>query len=139
MHSPVLLDTRGSHNRSLNTLVHEFGNFDTRCDLVLVLDTVEKLLVAWLAVEVDLRAETHLSDFATVHVSHLDRGIFEKLLNQHEDERDLTPFLQKGALERLELRCLVQQLALTNDKLVQAVFVHQLVVVTCFCIDDLLL
>ena len=139
MHPPVLLDACGSHDRSLNTLVHEFGNFDACCDLVLVLDTVEKLLVAWLAIEVDLRAETQLSDFSTVHVSHLDRGIFEKLLNQHKDERDLTPLLQKGPLERLELRSLVQKLALANDKLVQTVFVHQLVVVTCFCVDDLLL
>lgn len=139
MHPPVLLDACGSHDRSLNTLVHEFGNFDACCDLVLVLDTVEKLLVAWLAIEVDLRAETQLSDFATVHVSHLDRGILEKLLNQHKDERDLTPLLQKGPLERLELRSLVQKLALANDKLVQTVFVHQLVVVTCFCVDDLLL
>jgi len=133
------LDARGSHDRPLNTLVHEFGNFDACCDFVLVLDAVEKLLVAWLAVEVDLRAEAQLSNFATVHVSHLDRGILEKLLNQHEDERDLTPFLQKGPLERLELRGLVQQLTLTNDKLMQAVFVHQLVVVTCFCSEDLLL
>lgn len=139
MHPPVLLDACGSHDRSLNTLVHEFGNFDACCDLVLVLDTVEKLLVAWLAIEVDLRAETQLGDFATVHVSHLDRGILEKLLNQHKDERDLTPLLQKGPLERLELRSLVQKLALANDKLVQTVFVHQLVVVTCFCVDDLLL
>jgi hypothetical protein len=139
VHPPVLLDACGSHDRSLNTLVHEFGNFDACCDLVLVLDTVEKLLVAWLAIEVDLRAETQLSDFATVHVSHLDRGILEKLLNQHKDERDLTPLLQKGPLERLELRSLVQKLALANDKLVQTVFVHQLVVVTCFCSDDLLL
>jgi hypothetical protein len=139
VHPPVLLDACGSHDRSLNTLVHEFGNFDACCDLVLVLDTVEKLLVAWLAIEVDLRAETQLSDFSTVHVSHLDRGIFEKLLNQHKDERDLTPLLQKGPLERLELRSLVQKLALANDKLVQTVFVHQLVVVTCFCVDDLLL
>ena len=139
MHPPVLLDACGSHDRSLNTLVHEFGNFDACCDLVLVLDTVEKLLVAWLAVEVDLRAETQLSDFSTVHVSHLDRGILEKLLNQHKDERDLTPLLQKGPLERLELRSLVQKLTLANDKLVQTVFVHQLVVVTCFCVDDLLL
>lgn len=108
VHTPVLLDACGSHDRTLNTLVHEFGNFDACCDLVLVLDTVEKLLVAWLAVEVDLRAEAQLSDSATVHVSHLNRGILEKLLNQHEDERDLTPFLQKGPLERLELRGLVQ-------------------------------
>jgi hypothetical protein len=139
VHPPVLLDACGSHDRSLNTLVHEFGNFDACCDLVLVLYTVEKLLVAWLAIEVDLRAETQLSDFATVHVSHLDRGILEKLLNQHKDERDLTPLLQKGPLERLELRSLVQKLTLANDKLVQTVFVHQLVVVTCFCVDDLLL
>ena len=137
MHAPVLSDHRGCIDGSLWPFEHHGWNLDLQRYFILVCDAVIELFLGWL-VKVHLYTGK-VSHFTTFYISNIHVVISQQFLDQVKNEGDGAPSVQICTLERDELGCGVQKLALTVDQLMERVHIHELVVVSRACLDVLVL